>query len=218
MDNFDKNLAPTRFLDWDREPVLSSVRDITAGIDGAPEKAAALFLFVRDAIRYNPYVNFLDERVYVSSTVIGAPSTFCVPKALLLASMARAAGIPSRIRFADIRNRLMPDKMKDLLKSDIIYGHGFAELNIGGRWIKATPAYDRALCETHGFALTGFNGRDDAIFPESDLAGRPHIEYLGYSEPFDDFPFEWLTAYYLEKYEMFRKVEPMLRKEIEQKA
>lgn len=213
MADHNKYLAPTRYLDWDRGTVLSVTRSRIAGIDSVPERAAAIFTFVRDAVRYNPYINFLDERVYVSSTIIRTESTFCAPKAILLASMARAAGIPARIRFADIRNHLMPDKMKELLKTDIIYGHGFTEMHIDGRWIKATPAYDRALCEAQGYVLTEFNGIDDAVFPGHTLAGKKHIEYLSYSDPFDDFPYEWMTSYYLEKYEKFRELEDLLRRE-----
>jgi transglutaminase-like putative cysteine protease len=213
-DDLGAFLAPTAFLDCDSPVIAAAAEKITSSCADAAEKGAALFAFVRDTVRYNPYVNFLDEKVYRSSAVIAGESTFCVPKAILLASLARAAGIASRLRFADIRNHLLPQKMKDLLQTDIIYGHGFAELFIDGRWLKATPAFDRALCEDQGFILTEFTGHDHAVFPSHDLRGRKHIDYVEYSQAFDDFPFQWLTSYYLEKYPAFRDLESLLRQQL----
>ncbi|HOO72754.1 MAG TPA: transglutaminase-like domain-containing protein [Spirochaetota bacterium] len=214
MTDTDKYLAATKYFDGKHETVLSRTREITSPLNNDAEKAAALFTFVRDTVRYNPYMNLLDEKIYIASNVIASRATFCVPKAVLLVTMARAAGIPARIRFADIRNHLLPEKMKEALSGDVIYGHGFAELLINGTWLKATPAFDRFMCEERGYRLTEFNGAEDAVFHELDLKGNRHIDYLSYTDPFDDLPYTWLTDYYLEKFDKFREYEPLLRKGI----
>jgi hypothetical protein len=44
--------------------------------------------------------------------------------------------------------------------------------------VKATPAFDRGLCEKFGVRALEFDGRADSLFQPTDLAGRRHMEYL----------------------------------------
>jgi transglutaminase-like putative cysteine protease len=101
-----------------------------------------------------------------------------VGKAALLTAAARAAGIPARLRFADVRNHLCTPKLRELVGGDVFYYHGYVELALDGRWVKATPAFDLALCERFGVAPLEFDGRGDSIFQAYDRAGRRHMEYL----------------------------------------
>jgi hypothetical protein len=45
-------------------------------------------------------------------------------------------------------------------------------------WVKATPAFDKTLCDRFGVLPLGFDGRTDSIFHPYDRAGRRHMEYL----------------------------------------
>src|SRR5215470_17689442 len=62
-------------------------------------------------------------------------------------------------------------------------GSGFcvakaAQLHLDGRWVKATPLFDRALCERFGVRPLEFDGRADSLFHAFDAAGRRHMEYV----------------------------------------
>jgi hypothetical protein len=52
------------------------------------------------------------------------------------------------------------------------------EIALDDRWVKATPAFDRALCERFGVLPLEFDGREDSIFQPYDRTGRRHMEYL----------------------------------------
>lgn len=174
--------------------------EIIAELSSPQEKAAALFIFVRDNITYTPYVDYRQKELYRADRILATESTYCVPKAILLATMARAAGIPSRLRFATIRNHRMPRRLKEALGSDEIHGHGFTELFINERWLTATPAFDKAMSIEQGFTLVEFDGTEDARFHPFDTCGTPHIDYLSYSEPFADFEYDWLMDHFKEQY------------------
>jgi len=45
-----------------------------------------------------------------------------------------------------------------------------------------------------------FAGMHDATLPSHDLKGNPHVEYLQFSEAFDDAPEEYLLRVFDEKY------------------
>ena len=207
----NKYLIPGTYINSDHALIIDKADSLTHQLSDEREKSIALFYFVRDSIRYNPYINFLDKEVYIASTILKTESTFCVPKAVLLVALSRAAGIPARIGFADIRNHLMPQKMTDILGGDVIYGHGFAELYLNDEWIMATPAYDKKLCEDNGFVVTDFDAKSHNKLPATDTAGRKHIEYLRYTERYEDLPFEWLTKYYIDTVPSFKNIEQYLR-------
>ena len=50
----------------------------------------------------------------------------------------------------------------------MFYHHGYVELELDGRWVKATPAFDRALCEHFGVLPLEFDGREDSVFQPYD--------------------------------------------------
>ena len=92
--------------------------------------------------------------------------------------MARAEGIPARLRFADVRNHLCTPRLRALVGGDVFYYPGFVELELEQRWVKATPAFDLALCERFGVLPLEFDGREDSVFQPYDRAGRRHMEYV----------------------------------------
>jgi transglutaminase-like putative cysteine protease len=189
---------------------MGKAREIAGSGAGIRQKAVDLFYFVRDAIRYNPYIDFTDKENFIAGKILDLPSTFCVPKAVLLATLARAAGIPSRIRFATIRNNLVPEGLLKVMKTNIFFGHGFAELLLEGSWVKVTPSFDGPMCRENGYRTIEFDGTRDAILPATDLKGRPHIDYLEYLEAYDDLPFAWLSALLTEKYGNPRDLLPLI--------
>jgi transglutaminase-like putative cysteine protease len=186
----DACLKPTWFLDSNDPEVVDFTRRSIGDASTPTQKAVRLFYAVRDGIWYNPYAVVADRNAYRASAILRAPSAFCVQKAIVLAAAARAAGIPSRLGFADVRNHLASEKLREKMKTDLFVFHGFTELYLGGTWIKATPTFNRELCERFRVRPLDFDGTCDAIFHPFDEQNRRHMEYVRYHGSFADFPFD----------------------------
>ncbi len=186
----DAVLKPTYFIDCDSPSVREFALDAINGASTDAEKAVKLYYAVRDGITYNPYAFSLDESAFRASYILSRGNGWCVQKAILLAAAGRAAGIPSRLRFANVRNHLATEKLRELMKTDLFVFHGLTEFHLGGRWVKATAVFNLSLCEKFGVLPLEFDGIHDAIFHPFDAKGRKHMEYVHDYGPFDDFPYQ----------------------------
>lgn len=198
--NEESYTRPTRFIEADHEEIRRVAAEATAGAETAPEKAVRLFYFVRDRIKYNPLAPMLAEEDYRASVILQRGIGFCVQKAVLLAAMARAAGIASRLHFADLRNRLVPAQLRELMGTELFVYHGYVELYLGERWVKATPAFDREMCDKHGFRPVEFDGRHDAVFHPTALNGAEHIAYVRDRGCAADLPYRQIIEAFWETY------------------
>jgi hypothetical protein len=118
---------------------------------------------------------------------------YCVQKAVLLVALARAAGIPAGIGFAKISNNILPESTLEQLGTNVFPFHGYAELYLGGKWVKATPAFDLKMCEKNRIIPVEFDGKSDATFHSHNKDGKLHIEYLAdVGRGFDDLPLDTL--------------------------
>jgi transglutaminase-like putative cysteine protease len=188
-------LSPTFFIDSDNPAIKDVVRKLTSEPEGDIPKAVRLFYFVRDQIRYNPYTpRFLPEH-FRASTTLERGEGFCVQKAALLAALSRAAKIPARLGFAVLRNHCLPERLSALLIGDEIPDHGYAELYLEGKWVKATPAFDGYTSGRNRMVPVKFDGIHHALLPSLTVEGKLHIEYLSFRGEYDDIPFELLTEW-----------------------
>lgn len=180
-------LQSTDTIDSDSGIIKSKATALTRECKSKFEKSRELFYFTRDTIRYNPYASIQPLK---ASYVLQKGDGFCVQKAVVLVALARAAGIPARLGFVDIRNhRLDPDWQK-IFRTDVIVFHGFTELQIDGKWLKATPAFDLRMCEENGFIPVEFDGLQPSMLHSHDKSGKPHIDYLDDRGIYDDVPVE----------------------------
>ena len=164
------------------------------------ERAVALYYAVRDRIRYNPFLDFSQPSAFRASDCIATSEGFCIGKAALLTAVARAAGIPARIGFADVKNHLATPRLLEFMGRDEFVYHGFAELRLEGRWVKATPAFNLAMCEKFRVKPLEFDGRNDSIFHPYDADDRRHMEYLRDRGSFADVPVDEIRATFREYY------------------
>ena len=125
---------------------------------------------------------------------------FCIGKAALLAAATRAIGVPARVGYADVRNHLTSRRLYERIKTDIFIWHSYADLHVCGRWVKATPAFDLALCERVGIKPLEFDGENDSLFHPFDREGRRHMEYLRDRGTFADVPFETIQEAFSHAY------------------
>src|SRR5207253_6736755 len=141
--------------------------------------------------RYDPYTMSADPETYRASTVLRDGVAYCIPKAVLLCAAARAAGLTARLGFADVRNHLNSEKLRERMRgSDLFIWHGYVEFLLDGRWVKVTPAFNIELCERFGVLPLEFDGEHDALFHPYTADGREHMEYVRERGTFDELPFE----------------------------
>lgn len=192
MEQMEIYLRPTPTIDCDNESIKEKARELTKGQWEAVAKAKSLFYFVRDEIKYNLYVLSDHPEYYKASRTLERGEGFCVFKAVLLAALARATGIPARLHFAAIRNHTAPEKVKQMLGTNVFPTHGYDELYIEGKWVKATPAFDLKLCQENRLIPVEFDSKNDATLPTHTLDGRLHIEYVRDHGHYDDLPFDMI--------------------------
>jgi transglutaminase-like putative cysteine protease len=183
-------LGPTFFIDCDEVIIKDKSRELTAKIEEPRGKAIRIFYFVRDDIRYNVYSPRPTEEYFKASQVLANAEGYCVQKALLLVALARAADIPARLRFAEIRIHHTAKSIAEKRGTNVFSYHGLADLYIDGHWIKATPTYDLGYCSKVGIAPVEFDGKSDALLPLFTLDGRLNIEYIQDRGFFDDLPLD----------------------------
>ncbi|MGD9042047.1 MAG: transglutaminase-like domain-containing protein, partial [Desulfobacteraceae bacterium] len=145
-----KYLSPTAIIDSDNARIIEYAQDVLG--DGAQdplEKAVKLYYAVRDGIWYDPYYPFYLPEHYRSSSILESGRGYCVCKASLLCALGRASGIPTRVGFATVRNHLATKQLIEFLGSDLFVYHAFNEFYLEGKWVRATPAFNKELCERH---------------------------------------------------------------------
>ena len=180
-------LAPGRYIDSRHPAVRAFAR---AHAEGATEieRAVALYYAVRDGIRYNPFLDFSNDAPFRASACLARGEGFCVGKAALLSACARAEGIPARVGFADVKNHLTTPALRERMGTDLFIYHGFSELYLERKWVKATPAFNRELCERFRVKPLEFDGCSDSIFHPFDEEDRRHMEYVRERGSFADVP------------------------------
>jgi transglutaminase-like putative cysteine protease len=200
MNALDDFLRPGVYVDSDHPAIVQFSREACAGESDAVGKALRLYYVVRDPIIYTPYFDFQSEDTYRASSCLERGSGFCVAKAALLAAAARAAGIPARVGYADVKNHLCTPKLRALMGTDVFYFHSYAELYLRGKWVKATPAFDRTLCDRFGVRTLEFDGLEDSLMHPYNRSGRRHMEYLRDRGPQFDVPVSEIMETFAREY------------------
>ncbi len=198
MERMTAYLRATAAIDCENAAIKEKAQTLAGGQKEVREKAKSLFYFVRDSIKYNLYLPSDRPEYFRASQILEAGQGFCIQKAVLMAALARATGIPARLHIAAIRNHRAAAEIKKLMGSDVFPTHGYNGLYIDGRWVKVAPTFNLELCRKNGLTPVEFDGEHDAILPPYDLEGRPYIEYVEDRGYYDDLPFEKIIAWRIE--------------------
>lgn len=198
-------LSAGRFIDSDSPRIVDFAHDATASLHSEMDRALRLYHAVRDRIVYDPYVDFANPANFRASSVLAAGRGFCIGKSAVLAASARAIGIPARVGYADVRNHLTSRRLFERIQTDVFIWHSYADLFLSGKWVKATPAFDLALCQRLGLKPLEFDGRTDSLFHPFDREGRRHMEYLRDRGSFADVPFAAIQADFQQAYPSLMK-------------
>lgn len=191
---------PTPFLDFDTPAVSAFAQNRTESETDPIEQAVRLYYAVRDEIRYDPYGIDLSLEGLRASTTLEKGRGWCVAKAVLLAACCRAVGIPARLGFADVKNHLTTERLRQQMKTDMFYWHGYTAIYLDEKWLKATPAFNIELCRKFSIKPLEFDGRGDSIYHPFDLKGNRHMEYLNYRGEYADVPAEAIIETFRREY------------------
>jgi transglutaminase-like putative cysteine protease len=133
-ENRARYLAATAYIDIGAPSIQRLATRLTSGVADDRGKALAIFLFVRDEIRFGFGAGFYDQK---ASTVLSNGIGFCNTKSTLFVALLRAAGIPARQVFVDIDAGILFGLLDP---GTPFVDHSYTEVLINGRWI-ATDAY-----------------------------------------------------------------------------
>ncbi len=183
-------LAPTEFIDSDHPSVVKFSQEHSCGSQNQIEKAIKLYYAVRDKIRYNPYSAGKTKETMRASFILEQGQGYCVAKAVLLCACCRAMQIPARLGFADVKNHLNTQKLRQAMGTDVFVYHGYTDIYLDGKWVKATPAFNLELCNNFNVKPLEFDGVVDSIFHPLDQTGKKHMEYLKDHGTFADLPLD----------------------------
>lgn len=190
----DEYLRPTECIDCHHREVAAFAEGVAGSERTDIGRAVALYYAVRDEFRYDPYrVNLTPEGMR-ASTVLENRYGFCIPKAVLLAACARALHIPSRLGFADVKNHLATEKLLRMMRTDLFVFHGYTELFLGNRWVKATPAFNNTLCERFDVKPLEFDGHHDSLLQQFNRRGDRYMEYVRDRGQYADLPLDEIVA------------------------
>jgi transglutaminase-like putative cysteine protease len=216
---FSPYLYATPVIDFNHPAVAEFAQKNSAAESDPIKQAVNLYYAVRDVIRYDPYTIDLSIEGLRASTTLQKGRGWCVAKAILLAACCRYWKIPTRLGFADIRNHLSTERMRQQMKTDVFYWHGYTSIYLDGKWVKATPAFNIELCEKFKIKPLDFDGRKDSIYHPFDLTGNKHMEYLRYRGEFEDVPIDDIKETFYQKYVLAAEVQDAdFDKEVDQET
>ncbi len=185
-------LQPTYLLDADDPQIRTFAERVTQGSRADIQKAVRIYYAVRDGWKYNPYNINLNPAAMRASVILHQEEGHCIDKAILMITLLRAVGIPARLCLAKVRNHIAAERITEAFGTDELTPHGYVEVWINERWVKATPAFNRELCEKMGVAPLDFDGQNNSVFQEFDQAGGQFMEYLEEYGCFADVPMDFI--------------------------
>lgn len=205
--------SPAEYVDSGHPAVRDAAESMAPKSASPADKVRAYFYAVRDDIDYgfpggqngtaerrSTADFFRDLEIYRASSVLTAGYGYCVSKAAVCAALCRAAGIPARVGFADVRNHLSTSRLREAMGTDLFAWHGYVEVLLEGRWVKVTPTFNASFCRRFGVRPLDFDGASDALLQPYDSAGRAFLSYVHTHGAYHDVPARFLAEEMLRLY------------------
>lgn len=155
-------LASTLFVQADDSRLIEKAREITAGTAGPPEAALAIYRWVHDNVTKSPTVSLPS-----ALDVLLHPEGDCNEHTYLFVGLARAAGIPAKIRVGLT------------LHNGLFYYHAWPSVYLG-RWVDMDPTLGQPAVGADHISL--FEGELPEQMRLMGLLGRLKIELVSVDE------------------------------------
>lgn len=195
-------------FDYTSEVITNLIKKIDDGTsDVAPLNfALKAYYYIRDSWPYNPYHISFIEKDWKASEISKRTSGHCLDKAILLITVLRAKKIPARLGLSKVKNHIAVEDIVEKFGNDVLVPHGYVELFLNDKWVKATPAFNKTLCEKLNVTPLDFNGVNDSLFQSYDRSGkREFMEYLEDYGTFDHVPLSYMLELMKETYPALRE-------------
>lgn len=206
MNHLTSYLQPNEFSNSQHPDIQNFVKKHTFPNHSTLENILNLYLAVRDGFWYSPQYVSLKREDYVASNFLQRKEGHCIDKANLLAACAKVIGVPSRLGFANVTNHIGTEKVEKALGTNILVFHGYTELFLDGKWVKATPAFNAGLCKKLNVLPLEFDGKTDSVFQQYSPTGQKFMEYLHDYGTFATLPFEMMVQEWQKHYPKAFKV------------
>jgi len=184
--------SDTYFLDFESPSIQDLIKDFKSDSLTDKDKTIGLYLKIRDGWRYNPYVISGKKEDYKASTIFKKEEGHCIDKSILLIAGLRALGIPARLYLAKVRNHIGVERLIEAFGTNEMTPHGMVEIFLNEKWLKATPAFNKELCEKCKVAPLEFDGEQDSIFQSYNKTGNLFMEYIEDYGHFEDVPLDFI--------------------------
>ena len=189
MENY---LAATYYFDFDHPSIQTFVSDTIQAAASQEERAIQLYLKVRDQWFYDAYQLNTDKSQFKASHVAQRERGHCIDKAVLLITCLRAVQIPARLHLVKVRNHIAVERIIEKFGTDELTPHAFVEIYLNDKWVAATPAFNKKLCDKLGVDTLDFDGKNDSLFQAFNQSGGKFMEYLADYGTFEDVPFDFI--------------------------
>ena len=184
-------LEENKNFDFSSVAIQNLIKTIDDGNPSALDFALKAYYHIRDTWPYNPYRFSLIENDWRASEISTRKSGHCLDKAILLISVLRGKNIPARLGLAKVKNHIAVEELTEKFGNDVLVPHGYVELFVNDKWVKATPAFNKTLCERLDVAPLEFDGINDSLFQAYDTSGK--VEFMEYLEDYGTFDYVPLT-------------------------
>lgn len=126
-------LEETRQLDLSHPKLRITAHKLTQSRQVLAERAAA----VHDFVRRMPFEAVAQPAHLRASDVLLRGSGDCQAKGVLFTALCRAAGLPARLMFVEVRPRFLQGVMRD---APATMAHAVGQVCVAGRWV-STDGY-----------------------------------------------------------------------------
>jgi len=182
----------TYYFDYETDEIQELIKEYkTKGIT-KKEIAQQLYLKIRDGWTYYPYYFSFSKENFKSSYLAKKTQGQCVEKSILLISCLRALGIPARIHLAKVKNHIAVERLIEMFGTNELTPHAMVNIYLNGKWLKASPAFNKKLCEKSNVPVLDFDGENDSVFQKYDALGNVFMEYIEDYGHFEDVPTDFI--------------------------
>jgi transglutaminase-like putative cysteine protease len=193
-------------FDYQSEIIQNQLSKMDLQTLSKKETAIKIYNYVRDNWSYNPNIFSFAESDWKASVIISHKTGHCIDKAILLISFLRASNIPARLGLAKVKNHIAVENIVAKFGSEELVPHGYVDIFLNDKWVKATPAFNEKLCHKLGVHVLEFDGENNSLFQEYDTTGNVQfMEYIEDYGTFDDVPLQFMFELMQENYPAIRE-------------